>query len=151
MHCAEAQYASALCLAEPILQDGNYAAALCYLGPPLTSNSPSSPPTGFPPPSTRHFPGATTTLLRGSYNPSSFGGRVNSSVRDSPGRRDTRRNPASARTGRVTLATSSCTYSCATSLASRAPVLVTVADTLSVPPAPMLGALSLRSLYSNDV
>src|SRR5207253_7826871 len=82
--------------------------------PALTSNSPSNPPTELPPTYTRNFPGSTTNFIRSSYSPSSLGVSANSTVRDSPGFKDTRRNPASARTGRVTLPTPSWPHSCAT-------------------------------------
>src|SRR6267143_3164452 len=74
-----------------------------------------------------------------------------STARDSPGFSVTRWNPLSSRTGRATLATSSWTYSCTTSVPSRLPVFarVTVAVTVSLTRA--RAVLSFRLLYAKVV
>jgi len=72
----------------------------------------------------------------GPWKPSSLTATSKRTVSISPGARDTCWNPFSSFTGRVTLPTRSCTYSCTVSVPSRSPVLLTTAETTRESPAP---------------
>src|SRR5882672_11097537 len=117
----------------------------------MHSNVASGPSAEFAPTNTRNVPGSTTGFRSSPMNQRSRTATRKSTARDSPGFSVTRRKAFSSRTGRDTLATSSRTYSCTTSVPSLLPLFVTVTVAVIVSLTRARAALSLRLLYPNVV